>query len=130
MSHETKSIVLVVDDDPDTRQVVRWMLEEWGYFVLEAADGRQALEVAEKGRPDVVLMDLAMPVVDGFDAIRSIRKHPALKDTPVIALTAFDMAVSRNRAEAAGADYYLSKPVDFRRPKMLLQKLTREKSEG
>src|SRR3712207_2109601 len=105
MSSHPKAKVLVVDDDLDTRQIVRWMLEEWGYQVLEAGDGREAVEVAERGRPDVVLMDLAMPRVDGFDAIRSIRAHPELKELPIIALTAFDMAVSRDSADEAGADH-------------------------
>lgn len=123
-------IVLVVDDNPDTRHVVRWGLERWGYRVVEAGDGRQALEVAVASRPDVVLMDLAMPVVDGFDAIRSIRQHPELGGLPVIAVTAFDRAVSRDGADAAGCDHYLSKPIDFNRLEVLLEKITRRRQRG
>ena len=117
--------VLVVDDNADTRRVVRWGLERWGYQVLEASDGRQALEVAAEHRPDLVLMDLAMPVLDGFDAIRSIRAHPDLRELPVIAVTAFDRAVSRDQAQSAGCDYYLSKPIDFYRLEALVERITK-----
>jgi CheY-like chemotaxis protein len=126
----SKSTVLVVDDNADTRRVVRWGLERWGYHVLEAGDGRQALEVAVQNRPDVVLMDLAMPMVDGFDAIRSIRQHPDLCGLPVIAVTAYDRAISRDKAESAGCDYYLSKPIDFNRLEMLVAKLTNMRTRG
>ena len=126
--------VLVADDNADTRRVVRWMLERWGYHVLEAGDGRQALEVAAESRPDLVLMDLAMPVVDGFDAIRSMREHPDLCGLPIIAVTAFDKAVSREGAGSAGCDYYLSKPIDFYRLEVLVEKLIkagrRERATG
>ena len=115
--------ILVVDDNADTRQVVRWMIERWGYRVLEAADGREAFEVAAESRPALILMDLAMPVVDGFDAIRFIRGHADISDTPIIAVTAFDRAASRDGAEAAGFDHYLSKPIDFYRLEVLFKKL-------
>jgi CheY-like chemotaxis protein len=119
--------VLVVDDSADTRAVVRWKLERWGYRVFEAADGREAFEAALKERPDLVLMDLSMPVVDGCDAIRSIRARPEFVALPIIAVTAFDRADSRYGADAAGCDYYyLSKPIDFYRLEVLLEKLTRE----
>jgi CheY-like chemotaxis protein len=93
--------------------------------VLEACDGRQALEVAVEHRPDLVLMDLAMPVLDGFDAIRSIREHPDLRELPVIAVTAFDRAVSRDQAQSAGCNYYLSKPIDFYRLEALVERITK-----
>jgi len=71
-------------------------------------------------------MDLSMPIVDGFDAIRSIRARPEFSALPIIAVTAFDKADSRGRAKAAGCDYYLSKPIDFYRLEALLEKLTRD----
>src|SRR5688500_3346572 len=67
-----KPTVLVVDDNADTRVVVRWMLERWGCLVVEAADGREALDQAVVHRPDLVVMDLSMPVADGYEAVRSI----------------------------------------------------------
>jgi CheY-like chemotaxis protein len=122
--------VLVVDDNRDTRVVVRWMLERWGYRVLEAGDGREAFEAVVESRPDLVLMDLSMPVVDGFDAIRSIRGREEFARLPIIAVTAFDRAVSRDGAAAAGCDHYLSKPIDFKRLEVLVEKLTKPGREG
>ena len=130
MGARSSPTVLVVDDNADTRRVVRWGLERWGYYVLEASDGRQALEVAVRDRPDVILMDLAMPVVDGFEAIRSIRAHPDLRGLPVIAVTAYDRAISRDDAESAGCDYYLSKPIDFNRLEVLVERLTNVRQRG
>ena len=120
-----KPTVLVVDDNADTRVVVRWMLESWGCLVVEAADGREAVEKAVRHRPDLVLMDLSMPVADGYEALRSIRGHEDFAGLPAIAVTAFDRADARDGAEAAGFDYYLSKPIDFKRLQVLVEQLTR-----
>jgi CheY-like chemotaxis protein len=120
-----KPTVLVVDDHADTRVVVRWMLERWGCLVLEASDGHEAVEVTVVHRPDLVVMDLSMPVADGYDAIRSIRSREEFSRLPIIAVTAFDRAVARDGAEAAGFDYYLSKPIDFKRLEVLVEQLTR-----
>ena len=122
--------VLVVDDNADTRVVVRWMLERWGCLVLEACDGREAFEVVVESRPDLVLMDLTMPVVDGFDAIRSIRSREEFSRLPIIAVTAFDRADSRDEAAAAGCDHFLSKPIDFKRLEVLVEKLTKSARGG
>lgn len=130
MRGDHKPTVLVVDDNTDTRQVVRWMLERWGCRVLEASDGRQAYETTVESRPDLVLMDLSMPVVDGYDAIRSIRAREEFARLPIIAVTAFDRALARDEAAAAGCDYYLSKPIDFNRLEVLVDKLTRANRGG
>jgi CheY-like chemotaxis protein len=82
-----KPTVLVVDDNADTRVVVRWMLERWGCRVLEASDGREALEITVESRPDLVLMDLSMPVVDGYDAIRSIRRRVTIQLSLAFSIT-------------------------------------------
>ncbi len=125
MSGDGKPTVLVVDDNADTRVVVRWMLERWGCRVIEASDGREAYEMAVGHRPDLVVMDLSMPVADGYEAIRSIRSREEFASLPVIAVTAFDRAVARDNAEAAGFDHYLSKPIDFKRLEVLVEKLTK-----
>src|SRR5687767_7359141 len=91
--------ILVADDHGDTRRVVRWMLEQKGYAVIEAADGQQAVATAVSQRPDLILMDLLMPVLDGFDAVRQLREHEELRGVPVIAMTAHDAATSRDRAD-------------------------------
>jgi two-component system cell cycle response regulator DivK len=122
-------MVLVVDDNADTRVVVRWQLERWGCRVLEAADGREAFESVVESRPDLVLMDLSMPRVDGYDAIRSIRGRDEFASLPIIAVTAFDRAGARDGAKIAGCDYYLSKPIDFYRLEVLVEKLTRPAGE-
>lgn len=121
-----KPTVLVVDDNADTRVVVRWMLESWGCRVLEASDGREAFEAVVESRPDLVVMDLSMPRVDGYDATRSIRGHEEFARLPIIAVTAFDRADARDGAQAAGCDYYLSKPIDFYRLQALIERLLRE----
>ncbi|HWW74240.1 MAG TPA: response regulator [Pyrinomonadaceae bacterium] len=125
METRGKPTVLVVDDNADTRRVVRWMLERWGCDVVEASDGREAYEKTVEHRPRLVVMDLSMPIADGYEAIRSIRAREEFASLPVIAVTAFDRAVSRDGAEAAGFDYYLSKPIDFKRLEVLVEKLTR-----
>ena len=119
---------MIVDDYADTRQVVRWMLEQQGYRVVEAINGQEAVEVAVQERPAVILMDLAMPLVDGFEAIRSLRERAELEGVRIVAVTAFDMAKAREQAEAAGCDQYISKPIDFKRLKVLLERLLRDGS--
>jgi CheY-like chemotaxis protein len=126
----SKPTVLVVDDNADTRVVVRWMLERWGCRVVEASDGRDAVEKTVEHRPDLVLMDLSMPVADGYEAIRSIRSREEFSKLPIIAVTAFDRAVARDGAEAAGFDYYLSKPIDFKRLEVLVERLTKPGRAG
>jgi CheY-like chemotaxis protein len=115
--------ILVADDNDDTRRVVRWMLEQKGYAVIEAADGQQAVATAVSQRPDLILMDLLMPVVDGFDAVRGLREHEGLRGVPVIAMTARDAATSRDRAAGLGFNQYLSKPLDFLRLNVVIEKL-------
>lgn len=115
--------ILVADDNDDIRRVVRWMLEQKGYAVIEAADGQQAVATAVSQRPDLILMDLLMPVLDGFDAVRQLREHEGLRGVPVIAMTARDAATSRDRADGLGFNQYLSKPLDFLRLNVVIEKL-------
>ncbi len=119
--------VMVVDDYADTRRVVKWMLEQHGFRVVEAENGRQAVESSPSVRPDLILMDLSMPQLDGFDATRLIRESGELRGVPIIAVTAHDMAAFRDGAESAGCDYYLSKPIDFNRLMVLIEKLMTER---
>lgn len=122
--------MLIVDDYADTRRVVRWMLEQKGYSVAEAEDGRQAVEAARAERPDLILMDLTMPQVDGFEAARTIRSSEGLAEVPIIAVTAHDMAAARDGALAAGCDLFISKPIDFTRLGVLIEKLlSRQRQE-
>ncbi len=105
--------VLVVDDVTDNLILISLALQNNGYRVLTASNGEEAIKVALLAKPDLILMDIAMPEVDGLIATRRIRKHPELQHTPVIALTAFDTQGFRQAALEAGFDGYLSKPIDF-----------------
>jgi len=107
--------VLVVEDNEDNRALVVKVLSRHGYRLIEAASGEEALERAEAERPDLVLMDLNLAGMTGFEATRRIKEHPSLQGVPVVALTAYAMVGDRERALAAGCDGYLSKPVDVRK---------------
>ena len=106
--------ILVADDSADTRAVLCRTLAYRGYRVLEAADGAQAVEVALRACPDLVVMDLNMPVLDGLAAAGRIRDlKDRCGDIPVVAVTAFDTYGMREAAREAGCDAYLLKPLDF-----------------
>lgn len=107
--------VLVVEDNEDNRALVVKVLSRCGYRVLEASTGEEALDVAGRDRPDLVLMDLNLMGMNGFEATRRLKEDPELSGVPVVALTAYAMVGDRERALAAGCDGYLSKPVDVRR---------------
>ncbi len=98
---------LVVDDDADVRGLVRALLERWGAIVREAADGREALRLLYEARPDVIVLDVAMPQLDGWQTLERIRY---LSDVPVPMLTARDTELEKVRGLQAGADDYVTKP--------------------
>jgi two-component system cell cycle response regulator DivK len=105
--------ILVVEDYEDTSLAMRLALERKGYHIFEASDGEQAVSTAESVRPDVILMDLNLPVLDGFGAAERIRANPELKETVIIAVTAHHEADLRARAVAAGCNAFVTKPIDF-----------------
>ena len=103
--------ILVADDSAVSRELVREALEEIGYRVIEAADGREALAVALESAPDLALLDIRMPVLDGYATVRAMREDPRLAAVPVLALTAFAMRGDEEKAASAGFDGYLTKPI-------------------
>ncbi|HEX8634489.1 MAG TPA: response regulator [Pyrinomonadaceae bacterium] len=105
--------VLVVEDFDDTRFLMRLELERRGFRVVEATDGEQAIEFAARERPDIIIMDIGLPHVDGIEATRRIRSDHTLRDVLIVALTAHHETEYRAQALAAGCDAYLTKPVDF-----------------
>jgi two-component system, cell cycle response regulator DivK len=105
--------VLVVEDGEDARYLMRLALERLGYLVIEAEDGMRAVEVALHGRPDIILMDLSLPVMDGFAATERIRASDGLGRIPIIAVTAHQETDFREGAKAAGFDAYVTKPIDM-----------------
>jgi two-component system cell cycle response regulator DivK len=103
--------ILVADDSAISRELVREALEEIGYRVIEAADGREALALALESAPDLALVDIRMPVQDGYETIRAMREDPRLAALPILALTAFAMRGDEEKAALAGFDGYLTKPI-------------------
>ena len=104
--------LLLVEDFEDTRLFMRLELEEQGFIVFEAENGQVAVETAIREQPDVILMDLTLPLMDGFQATKLIRENDALKNVPVIAVTAHQEDDFRSDAKASGFDAYVTKPID------------------
>jgi len=113
--------VLLVDDYPDAREMYTEYLEYSGYEVVQASNGMEALQQAVDTTPDIILMDLSLPVMDGWEATRRLKADPATAGIPIFALTAQAMAGDRERALAAGCDGYLTKPIDVRAVAALLR---------
>ena len=107
--------ILLVEDNDDNREMLGRRLTRRGHQLSFAVDGEQAIALTQSGRPQIVLMDLSLPVIDGWEATRQIKADPALAAIPIIALTAHAMDGDRERAIAAGADDYDTKPVDLTR---------------
>ena len=107
-----RPVVMLVEDYRDTREMMRHMLELTGCRVVEASNGQEAIELSQKDELDLVLMDLNMPVLDGFTATLRIREYERTRDVPVVALTAFDTAEFRAAAGAVGCCDFVVKPVE------------------
>jgi CheY-like chemotaxis protein len=120
---EPSPTVLVVEDFEDNRFMMRRLLEMSGYRVVEAVNGEQAVEAAVQERPDLILMDLSLPKLDGLAATRRIRRHDGLARTPIVAVSAHDTTDFHADALAAGCDEYVTKPIDFDQLESLLKRL-------
>jgi len=107
-----RPVVMLVEDYQDTREMMKQMLELTGCRVVEASNGQEAIELSQQGELDLVLMDLNMPVLDGFTATLRIREYERTRDVPVVALTAFDTAEFRAAAGAVGCCDFIVKPID------------------
>jgi CheY-like chemotaxis protein len=115
--------VLLVEDNEESRDGLSRHLRRRGYEVLIAVDGRQGVDVARTEGPDLILMDMSLPVVDGWEATRQLKTDPRTQGIPVIALTAHAMAGDREKALEAGCDEYDTKPVEFARLLAKIQSL-------
>lgn len=113
MQNSQHATILVAEDHLDSRDALRALLEAFGYRVLEAVNGRQAVQIALSEQPDLILMDIMMPELDGFEATRELRRDKRTRATPIIAVTAMEGA--HQLAIQAGASDYVRKPVDIRR---------------
>jgi CheY-like chemotaxis protein len=106
--------ILIADDNALSRELMRELLESSGHAILEASNGREALELIRSKLPDLVFLDLQMPVQDGFSVIRELRNDDRFRNLPVVAVTASAMLGDRERAISAGFDSYIAKPIDLR----------------
>lgn len=104
--------ILIVEDYADTRSFMKFLIESYGYHALEASDGQEAVESVRSQNPDLILMDLAMPIMDGLAATRVIRGFDGMKKLPIIAVTAHGQSYYRMALEA-GCDDLINKPLDF-----------------
>jgi len=112
--------ILVVEDQEDNRQIVRDLLTSTDYEVMEAENGQEALAAVAKQRPDLILMDIQLPIMDGYEATRRIKADPALANIPVIAVTSYALSGDEEKARAAGCDDFVPKPFS---PRQLLAKI-------
>src|SRR6516164_7554771 len=114
------SCILVVEDQEDNRQILRDLLGNAGYELIEAENGEQALAAVTKQRPDLILMDIQLPIMDGYEATRRIRANPDMTTIPIIAVTSYALAGDEAKALAAGCNAYVTKPFS---PRALLAKV-------
>lgn len=121
---ENEVSVLLVEDTEDNRMMMRRLLELSGYRVSEAVNGVEAVKAAERETPNIILMDLSLPIVDGLAATRRIRQLPDLAEVPIIAVSAHDTADFHAEALAAGCDAYITKPIDYTELEDLITDLT------
>ena len=112
--------ILVVEDQADNRRILRDMLVNAGYELIEAESGEEALTAVTERHPDLILMDIQLPVIDGYEATRRIRSNPELKSVPIIAVTSYALAGDEAKALAAGCTAYITKPFS---PRALLAKV-------
>jgi CheY-like chemotaxis protein len=125
MAHPARSQggrILLIEDMDDSRFMLRRLLEMEGFFVAEAADGPGALQALQGEAFDLILLDLRLPRMDGFQLTRALRAHSRYRGVPIIIVSALDDEFSRTEARAAGCTDYLSKPIDFDRLALLLKK--------
>ena len=107
--------ILIVEDNEDNRDMLSRRLQRKGHMIVHAADGQEAVDVAARERPDLILMDVGLPVMDGLEATRRIKARAETQTTPIIAVTAHAMSDDRDRALPAGCDDYHAKPVELAR---------------
>ena len=120
--------ILVVEDNPQNMRLIEMALRARSYALLKATDGREALDMAVKDHPDLIIMDIQLPKMSGLDVTRRLRQMPEFSDIPIIALTAYAMKGDREKFTEAGCDAYLAKPISTRGlPEMIAEMLGRRR---
>jgi len=119
-----KEKILIVEDNPQNMTLIQIILRDKSYTLLKAIDGEEALDVAVREQPDLIIMDIQLPKLSGLEVTRRLRQLPAFRHVPIVALTAYAMKGDKERFIAAGCDAYLSKPISTRElPKMIARML-------
>ena len=118
---DTVKKIFIVEDNPDSRELVVKILKAKGYGIIQAVDGEEALQKLKEQRPDLILMDISIPKIDGYEVTRRIKEDDGLKDVPVIALTAHAMKGDKEKALEAGCDGYIAKPFSVRELPILIE---------
>lgn len=125
-----KEKILIVEDTPLHMKLMEMTLRIQNYTLLKATDGEEALDIAAREQPDLILMDIRLPNMSGFEAAKKLKENPALSHIPIIAITAHAMSGDRDKIIASGCDTYLTKPVDTRQlPGVIAEMLLRRKKE-
>lgn len=104
--------IVLIEDHPDNMELMAYLIKAAGYTYGCATDGAQGMEAIRRERPDLIVCDLQMPVMDGFEVLRQLRQDESLRDTPIVAVTALSMPEDRQRVLRAGFDGYFSKPIE------------------
>ena len=113
-------VILSAEDNAANRRIIRDLFGKKGYRVIEALNGEEAVEIAKREKPDLILMDIQLPKISGYDAARAIKSNPELKHIPIIAVTSYALSGDDQKAYEAGCDDYITKPF---RPSVLLEKV-------
>ena len=126
-----KEKILIVEDNPLNMRVIEMILRDKDYILLEATDGEEALEMAIRERPDLIIMDIRLPRMSGLEVTRKLRETPAFSHTPIIGLTAYAMKGDREKVIESGCDAYLSKPISTRElPRMITEMLSQRQKDN
>ena len=107
-----KGKILVIEDNEQNLYLIRYILEACGYEVYSALDGREGIATAASLLPDLILLDIQLPIMDGYEVARRLRQNPSLTDTPIVAVTSYAMPGDREKAMEAGCTGYIEKPID------------------
>ncbi len=122
--------ILIVEDNPASWRLLEMALRPKDYILLKAADGAEALDMALREHPDLILLDVRLPGMDGLEVTRRLRRNPSFKQTPIICITAYAMMGDQEKVLDAGCDVYLAKPIDTRKlPELVAEMLRQQHKE-